>query len=73
MLQPCPSWGHHASPAERLSDSARSMGGSAAEQVIASELSQRGASSPALAMMVASVGRMVNAGAASPSRWSAGA
>lgn len=45
--------------------------GSAVHHVIASELKQRNQPSDALAMMVNSMVSMVQAGKASPSRWSA--
>jgi hypothetical protein len=42
-----------------------------AEQVMAAELTARTETSPALALMVGSMGRMVQAGRDSDSRWSA--
>lgn len=44
----------------------------AAERVIAAELQSRGEASDALAMMVSSVARMVQAGRSSENRWKAG-
>ncbi len=44
----------------------------AAERVIAAELQSRGQDCDALAMMVSSVARMVQAGRSSENRWNAG-
>jgi len=44
----------------------------AAERVIAAELQSRGHECDALAMMVSSVARMVQAGRSSDNRWNAG-
>lgn len=44
----------------------------AAERVIAAELQSRGEGCDALAMMVSSVARMVQAGRSSENRWKAG-
>ena len=60
-----------ASNASRRTPGIRVNRGTAAEQVLAAELSGRQESGDALSMMVSSMARMVQAGRTSDSRWKA--